>query len=113
MAEGRKFATKTANAQEAHEAIRPTHMEQDPSTIKLEGNELRLYKLIWERTVASQMQAAKVQTTTYTFAPKDIDQKWQTKGQVILFDGFLKLYEEGTDDEEEKEGEVTLPMIVK
>lgn len=59
------------------------------------------------------MQAAKVQTTTYTFVPKDIDQKWQTKGQVILFDGFLKLYEEGTDDEEEKEGEVTLPSIKK
>lgn len=113
MKEGRKFATKTANAQEAHEAIRPTHMEQDPATIKLEGTELKLYKLIWERTVASQMQAAKVQTTTYTFVPKDIDQKWQTKGQVILFDGFLKLYEEGTDDEEEKEGEVTLPMIAK
>lgn len=122
MQEGRKFATKTANAQEAHEAIRPTHIEQDPSSIKLEGNELRLYKLIWERTVASQMQAAKVQTTTYTFCPLEkggqggfpgVDSKWITKGQVILFDGFLKLYEEGTDDEEEKEGEVTLPMITK
>lgn len=113
MKEGRKFATKTANAQEAHEAIRPTHIENDPSSIKLDGDDLRLYKLIWERTVASQMQAAKVQTTTYTFVPKDIDQKWQTKGQVILFDGFLKLYEEGTDDEEEKEGEVTLPAITK
>lgn len=113
MKEGRKFNTKTANAQEAHEAIRPTHIENDPSNIKLDGDDLRLYKLIWERTVASQMQAAKVQTTTYTFVPKDLDQKWQTKGQVILFDGFLKLYEEGTDDEEEKEGEVTLPMIAK
>ncbi len=113
MKEGRKFATKTANAQEAHEAIRPTHIENDPASIKLDGDDLRLYKLIWERTVASQMQAAKVQTTTYTFVPKDLDQKWQTKGQVILFDGFLKLYEEGTDDEEEKEGEVTLPMIAK
>jgi hypothetical protein len=113
MKEGRKFATKTANAQEAHEAIRPTHIENDPAHIKLDGDDLRLYKLIWERTVASQMQAAKVQTTTYTFVPKDLDQKWQTKGQVILFDGFLKLYEEGTDDEEEKEGEVTLPAMQK
>lgn len=113
MKEGRKFATKTANAQEAHEAIRPTHIENDPSSIKLDGDDLKLYKLIWERTVASQMQAAKVQTTTYTFVPKNLDQKWQTKGQVILFDGFLKLYEEGTDEEEEKEGEVTLPMITK
>ncbi len=113
LQEGRKFATKTANAQEAHEAIRPTHIENDPSKINLDGDDLRLYRLIWERTVASQMQAAKVQTTTYTFVPKDIDQKWQTKGQVILFDGFLKLYEEGTDDEEEKEGEITLPAIAK
>jgi DNA topoisomerase-1 len=113
MKEGRKFATKTANAQEAHEAIRPTHIENDPSTIKLDGNDLRLYKLIWERTVASQMQAAKIQTTTYTFRTKRADQKWQTKGQVILFDGFLKLYEEGTDDEEEEEGEVTLPDCKK
>lgn len=113
LKEGRKYNTKTANAQEAHEAIRPTHIENDPSTIKLDGDDLKLYKLIWERTVASQMQAAKVQTTTYTFVPKNLDQKWQTKGQVILFDGFLKLYEEGTDEEEEKEGEVTLPMIAK
>jgi DNA topoisomerase-1 len=113
LKEGRKYNTKTANAQEAHEAIRPTQIENDPSTIKLDGDDLKLYKLIWERTVASQMQAAKVQTTTYTFVPKNLDQKWQTKGQVILFDGFLKLYEEGTDEEEEKEGEVTLPMIAK
>jgi DNA topoisomerase-1 len=113
LKEGRKYNTKTANAQEAHEAIRPTHIENDPSSIKLDGDDLKLYKLIWERTVASQMQAAKVQTTTYTFVPKNLDQKWQTKGQVILFDGFLKLYEEGTDEEEEKEGEVTLPMIAK
>ena len=113
LVSGRKFDTKTANAQEAHEAIRPTHMENTPSTIKLEGNDLRLYKLIWERTVASQMQAAKIETTTYNFVPEGHDQKWQTKGQVILFDGFMKLYTEGKDDEEEEEGEVTLPAIKK
>lgn len=79
LATGRKFDTKTANAQEAHEAIRPTHMENTPHTIKLEGNDLRLYKLIWERTVASQMQAAKIETTTYNFVPANQDQKWQTK----------------------------------
>lgn len=76
---GRKYKSKTANAQEAHEAIRPTHIEQDPSNIKLDGDDLRLYKLIWERTVASQMQTAKVETTTYTFVPAGLDQKWQTK----------------------------------
>lgn len=113
MVEGRKYTTKTANAQEAHEAIRPTHMENDPNKIKLEGNDLRLYKLIWERTVASQMQAAKIETTTYNFVPKDLDQKWQTKWQVILFDGFMKVYTEGKDDEDEEEGEVTLPAIKK
>lgn len=113
LANGRKFDTKTANAQEAHEAIRPTHMENTPNTIKLEGNDLRLYKLIWERTVASQMQAAKIETTTYNFVPEGYDQKWQTKGQVILFDGFMKLYTEGKDDEDEEEGEVTLPAIKK
>lgn len=113
LKEGRKYNTKTANAQEAHEAIRPTHIEKDPSNISLDGDDLRLYKLIWERTVASQMQTAKIQTTTYTFVPKEKDQKWQTKGQVILFDGFLKLYEEGTDDEEEKEWEAKLPLIEK
>ena len=113
MVEGRKFTTKTANAQEAHEAIRPTHMDNDPNTIKLEGNDLRLYKLIWERTVASQMQAAKIETTTYNFVPKNLDQKWQTKWQVILFDGFMKVYTEGKDEEDEEEGEVTLPVIKK
>jgi DNA topoisomerase-1 len=88
LQDGRKFTTKTANAQEAHEAIRPTHMENDPNTIKLEGNDLRLYKLIWERTVASQMQAAKIETTTYTFIPSPPEKGgaeggglsiWQTK----------------------------------
>jgi len=113
MVDGRKYTTKTANAQEAHEAIRPTHMENDPNKIKLDGNDLRLYKLIWERTVASQMQAAKIETTTYSFVPKDLDQKWQTKWQVILFDGFMKVYTEGKDDEDEEEGEVTLPAIKK
>lgn len=113
MVEGRQYTNKTANAQEAHEAIRPTHMDNDPSKVDLDDNDLRLYKLIWERTVASQMQAAKIETTTYTFVPKDQDQKWQTKGQVILFDGFMKLYLEWKDDEEEEEGEVTLPAIKK
>jgi len=113
LVNGRKFDTKTANAQEAHEAIRPTNMENTPNTIKLEGNDLRLYKLIWERTVASQMQAAKIETTTYNFVPEGHDQKWQTKWQVILFDGFMKLYTEGKDDEDEEEGEVTLPAIKK
>lgn len=108
---GRKYKGKTANAQEAHEAIRPTHIENDPTNISLSADDLKLYKLIWERTVASQMQTARVETTTYTFVPEGISQKWQTKGQVILFDGFMKLYTEGKDDEEEEEGEVTLPAL--
>lgn len=109
----RSFNTKTANAQEAHEAIRPTHMEHTPSTINLEWSDLKLYKLIWERTIASQMQAAKIETTTYTFVPEGHDQKWQTKWQVILFDGFMKIYIEWKDDEEDESEEAMLPSIKK
>lgn len=121
MKNGRKYTTKTANAQEAHEAIRPTHIERDPSSLKLWSDESRLYRLIWERTVASQMQSAEVETTTYTFAPlikgKEWSEgglgTWQAKWQVIVFDGFLKLYEEGKDDDNEdnESDEKQLPAL--
>lgn len=77
---GRKYKTKQANAQEAHEAIRPTYIDKTPEKIGLAGNDARLYKLIWERTVASQMQEALIETTTYSFAPENNDtQIWQSK----------------------------------
>ena len=112
IAGGRKYKTKQANAQEAHEAIRPAYIDKTPETIGLEGGDLRLYRLIWERTVASQMQEAKIETTTFTFLPTvSPDQEWVSKGEVIKFPGFMKLYVEGNDDEETEEGTgpATLP----
>lgn len=114
IAGGRKYKTKQANAQEAHEAIRPAYIDKTPDTIGLEGGELRLYRLIWERTVASQMQEAKIETTTFTFSPTVApDQEWISKGEVIKFPGFMKLYIEGNDEEETEEGAgpSTLPDI--
>ena len=113
MPNGRKYKTKQANAQEAHEAIRPTDIGKTPDTIGLEAQELRLYKLIWERTVASQMKEALIETTTYTFSPQEEEaQSWISKGEVIRFPGFMKLYVEGTDDEEESDSRA-LPSLNK
>jgi len=108
---GRKYKTKQANAQEAHEAIRPAYIDKTPDTIGLTGNDARLYKLIWERTVASQMKEALVETTTYSFTPENnADQLWITKGEVIKFPGFMKLYTEGTDDEGGDDETLTLNL---
>jgi DNA topoisomerase I len=111
MPNGRKYKTKQANAQEAHEAIRPTYIDKSPDTIGLDGQELRLYKLIWERTVASQMKEALIETTTYSFIPNEADnQVWISKGEVIKFAGFMKLYVEWTDDEEQDDSSA-LPAL--
>ncbi|MDP2103468.1 MAG: DNA topoisomerase, partial [Candidatus Gracilibacteria bacterium] len=112
---GRKYKTKQANAQEAHEAIRPAYIDKTPENIGLEGNDIRLYRLIWERTVASQMKEAEIETTTFTFSPTIAsDQEWISKGEVIKFPGFMKLYVEGTDEEtEEGAGPATLPDMKK
>ena len=107
LQEWRKFKTKQANAQEAHEAIRPSYIDKTPENVWLEWNDLRLYKLIWERTVASQMKDAIVETTTYTFSPTlAANQQWITKWEVIKFAWFMKLYMEWTDEESE-DGEET------
>ena len=107
---GRKYKTKQASAQEAHEAIRPTDIEKTPDIIHLDGQEARIYKLIWERTVASQMAEAVIESTTYRFTPKGHDEEWVAKGEVIQFPGFMKLYVEGTDDENEDESK-KLPSL--
>ncbi len=89
----RVYKTKQANAQEAHEAIRPTDVELSPDKINLDGNELRLYRLIWERTVACQMADAEIKTTTYSFIPSAwSESEWTAKGEVIAFAGFMQLY---------------------
>ncbi|MCD5375200.1 type I DNA topoisomerase [Candidatus Gracilibacteria bacterium] len=111
----RSYTTKSAGAQEAHEAIRPTDLSRTPDSLKgdLDAQQLKLYALIWKRTLASQMQEAIVEVTTYNFSPdKAANQTWISKGEVIKFDGFMKLYIEGTDDEEdEKDAEGMLPKI--
>jgi DNA topoisomerase-1 len=92
----RKYAQKSKNAQEAHEAIRPTHADRTPSKSGLSAQELKLYDLIRRRTVASQMKSAQVQHTVYVFQPLDtkdkpIAQDREIKGQLIKFEGFLKV----------------------
>ncbi len=99
----REYKTKAKNAQEAHEAIRPTDVRRRPETVAphLQRDQARLYELIWKRTVASQMASAEVEQTTAEIAVNGKDGKaygLRATGSVVLFEGFLKLYEEGHDD---------------
>jgi DNA topoisomerase-1 len=106
----RQFTTKSAGAQEAHEAIRPSHFDQN--TVPGERNEQRLYELIWKRTVASQMAEAKLERTTALINVSTRPEQFQAKGEVVIFDGFLKLYlAQETDEEQEEEG-ILPPMEV-
>lgn len=115
MPNGRRYKTKQASAQEAHEAIRPAYIEKTPDAINLDGMEAKLYRLIWERTVASQMKEAEVETTTYHFSSAIANNEdWIVKGEVIKFPGFMKLYIEGTDEEIDEESESKkLPSVKK
>ena len=105
----RQFKTRARGAQEAHEAIRPTYIEN----VDIEGTaqEKKLYNLIWKRTVASQMADAKVQLTTMKISSDKREEKFCVQATQVLFDGFLKLYIEGTDDQESSEDETILPDI--
>ncbi|MCA3324064.1 MAG: type I DNA topoisomerase [Roseomonas sp.] len=96
----REYASKAKNAQEAHEAIRPTDVTRSPDTMggELEGAQARLYDLIWKRAVASQMASAEMDQTTVDIAAKDGRAQFRATGSVIAFDGFLKLYREDEDD---------------
>lgn len=98
----RQYTNKSKGAQEAHEAIRPTDMSAHQ--IEGERDEQRLYELIWKRTIASQMADAELEKTTATVGISSMDDVLQAKGEVIRFDGFLKVYIESTDDEESEEG---------
>ncbi|MEQ8367035.1 MAG: type I DNA topoisomerase, partial [Roseicyclus sp.] len=94
----RMYKNKAKNAQEAHECIRPTDMSKGPDDIRLsEDDQRKLYELIWKRTIASQMEAARMERTTVTVGSADAQVELRATGQVILFDGFLKVYEEGRD----------------
>ncbi len=108
----RKFTTKSESAQEAHEAIRPTDFSVDE--ISGDRNESRLYDLIWKRAIASQMEDAALEKTTITIAISNMPQNLVATGEIIKFDGFLKVYLEDTDDEPEEEesnGKAILPPL--
>ncbi|OPH82814.1 type I DNA topoisomerase [Nitrobacter vulgaris] len=104
----RQYQTKAKNAQEAHEAIRPTDLSRRPADMKrrLDVDQARLYELIWIRTIASQMESAELERTTVDIAARAGARTLELRasGQVIKFDGFLALYQEGRDDEEDEDG---------
>ena len=105
----RQFKTKTKGAQEAHEAIRPTYIDKE----KIPGSaaEQKLYNLIRKRTLASQMSEAQFERTTITIDVSGSKYQFVATGEVILFDGFLKVYNESTDDEGEESGKDLLPLV--
>jgi DNA topoisomerase-1 len=106
----RQYKTKTKGAQEAHEAIRPT--ELDHQTISGTAQEKKLYDLIWKRTIASQMSEASLEKTVVTISISGSEYKFQAIGEILLFDGFLKVYIESSDDEtEDKNAENLLPPL--
>lgn len=105
----RQYKGKNTNAQEAHEAIRPTDMLL--TDVPGERNEQRLYELIWKRTIASQMEDAIMEKTTVTIGISTNSEEFVASGEVIKFDGFLKVYMESVDDEEEEDGSKVLPPL--
>jgi len=108
----RMYKNKAKNAQEAHECIRPTEMSASPEKLRLEEDQRRLYDLIWKRTIASQMSAARLERTTVDIASPDGQVELRATGQVVLFDGFLKVYDEGRDDDE-GEDSARLPQLMQ
>jgi DNA topoisomerase I len=105
----KQFKTKAKGAQEAHEAIRPTYLENEQ--ISAGRDEERLYQLIWKRTVASQMTDASFEKTTVTIDVSNAQEKFLAQGEVLIFDGFLKLYIESTDDEKDESIKELLPPV--
>lgn len=105
----RQYKNKSKGAQEAHEAIRPTYI----SVTEVEGerNEVRLYDLIWKRTIASQMSDAELEKTTAKITISTSNETFVAQGEVLKFDGFLKVYMESTDDEENEENSSMLPPL--
>jgi DNA topoisomerase-1 len=94
----RHYSVKAKNAQEAHEAIRPTSMARRPDQLRLDGDLARLYELIWKRMMASQMEAARIERTTIDLETPDGKTGLRATGQVVQFDGYLAVYEEGRDE---------------
>src|SRR5690606_31224766 len=105
----RQYKTKSASAQEAHEAIRPTDFSvTNPG---MDRNAQRLYELIWKRAIASQMADAELEKTTATIGISTNPRTLVATGEVVKFEGFLKVYMESGDEEDEEQGGKTLPPL--
>ena len=106
----RQYHTSSKGAQEAHEAIRPTYMDQ--SEIEGTAQEKRLYDLIWKRTIASQMADAEIEKTTANISVSGTDEQFVAQGEVVKFDGFIKVYRESSEDDEQQEefGHILPPL---
>ena len=106
----RQYHTSAKGAQEAHEAIRPTYMDQ----VEIDGTaqEKRLYELIWKRTIASQMADAEIEKTTVNIQISNTNEMFVAQGEVVKFDGFIKVYRESSDDDEQQDefGHILPPM---
>ena len=107
----RQYHTNAKGAQEAHEAIRPTYMEN--ASIEGTSQEKKLYELIWKRTIASQMADAEIEKTTVNISISGTDEVFVAQGEVVKFDGFIKVYRESVDDEEQEEESHVLPPLKK
>tara|TARA_R110002050_G_scaffold119933_2_gene237826 strand:+ start:48801 stop:51125 length:2325 start_codon:yes stop_codon:yes gene_type:complete len=107
----RQYKTKSKGAQEAHEAIRPSYIDQEE--VSGSNQEKRLYELIWKRTIASQMADAELERTTINIAVSNSPELFQATGEVIKFDGFLRVYMESTDNEDEADENASLLPPVK
>ena len=112
-AQPRAYRTKAKNAQEAHEAVRPTDFRRLPKQMAqfLDADHARLYELIWNRVIASQMESARVESTAADIAASDGGATFRATGTTILFDGFLRLYKEARDDQDGKADDRALPKL--
>ena len=110
----RMYKNKAKNAQEAHECIRPTDARRDTASLKLtDADQRRLYDLIYKRTIACQMAAARLERTTVEIGSEDAQVGLRATGQVVLFDGFLRVYEEGRDDSAGDDNDKRLPQLAQ
>ncbi|MBI3517365.1 MAG: type I DNA topoisomerase [Proteobacteria bacterium] len=113
--EPRVYRARAKNAQEAHEAIRPTDVARRPEHVaqQLEPEQLKLYELIWRRTLASQMESAVLDQSTIDIGAPDGQVVLRATGSILVFDGFLTLYQEGRDDSDDEEGQARLPKLAE
>jgi len=109
----RVYNTKAKNAQEAHEAIRPTDLSRLPKSVasRLDDDQRRLYELVWNRTIASQMESVQLERTTIEIEANDAPINLRATGSVIVFDGFLRLYQEGRDEPDDADEGNRLPKV--